>query len=106
MLMAQNLNFVKEKSFSDCLAPSGSKLRYDFFVEESYLIEFDGEQHFGENLGGWNTEEYFQKIQQHDAIKNAYCKEHNIPLIRIPYTKLKTLCIEDILLETSQFIVK
>jgi hypothetical protein len=32
-------------------------------------------------------------------------KENNIPLIRIPYTKLSTLTIEDLMLETTQFRV-
>jgi len=38
-------------------------------------------------------------------IKNTYCKEHNIPLIRIPYTHYNDLCIEDLLLETSNYII-
>jgi len=37
--------------------------------------------------------------------KNQWCKENNIPLIRIPYTHLKDLCIEDLLLETSNYVV-
>ena len=36
----------------------------------------------------------------------AYAKEHNIPLIRIPYTRLNDLCLEDLLLETSTFIIE
>jgi hypothetical protein len=36
-------------------------------------------------------------------IKNQWCKENNIPLIRIPYTHLKDLSIEDLILETSKF---
>ena len=31
-------------------------------------------------------------------------KENNIPLIRIPYTHLNKLCLEDLLLETSNFL--
>jgi len=38
-------------------------------------------------------------------IKNQWCKENNIPLIRIPYTHLQDLCLEDLQLETSQFII-
>ena len=37
--------------------------------------------------------------------KNEWCKNNNIPIIRIPYAHLKELKIEDLLLETSQFIV-
>ena len=32
-------------------------------------------------------------------------KENNIPLIRIPYTHLQDLCLEDLQLETSKFII-
>ena len=48
------------------------------------LIEYDGEQHFYavDHFGG---EEHFKIQQERDARKNAYCEEHNIPLLRIPY---------------------
>ena len=39
-------------------------------------------------------------------MKNAWCLANNIPLIRIPYTKYNDLCLEDLLLETSQYIIK
>lgn len=45
------------------------------------------------------------KVQEHDIFKNNWCKENNIPIIRIPYTHLKDLCIEDLLLETSNFVL-
>ena len=51
------------------------------------------------------SKEDFEKTKIHDAYKNQWCKENNIPLIRIPYTHLKDLCIEDLQLETSKFIV-
>ena len=44
-------------------------------------------------------------IQERDTYKNQWCKENNIPLIRIPYTHLNDLCLEDLLLETSKFII-
>ena len=49
------------------------------------LIEYDGEQHFKpiEFFGG---EEAFQKQQERDQKKDEWCKENNIPLLRIPYT--------------------
>lgn len=70
-----------------------------------YFIEFDGKQHFKPNLffGGENE---LQKTQERDQLKNQWCKDNNIPLIRIPYWHLQDLCIEDLLLETSDFIVK
>ena len=82
-----------------------SGLTFASYCKDNYLIEYDGIQHFYASGTDWNTEEKFQKTKEHDIYKNKWCKEHNIPLIRIPYTKLNTLCIEDLLLETTQFRV-
>ena len=54
---------------------------------------------------GWNNEESHLKLVKRDKYKNQWCKDNNIPLIRIPYTHLKDLCIEDLLLETSNYII-
>lgn len=71
-----------------------------------YLIEYDGSQHyFAKFNSDWNTEENLQKTQIRDNIKNQWCKDNNIPLIRIPYWHFKDLCIEDLKLETSNFII-
>jgi hypothetical protein len=51
-------------------------------------------------------EETFEKIKMRDSLKNKWCEERHIPLIRIPYTKLETLRIEDLLLETSKYVMK
>ena len=85
---------------------------FDFAILDNnknlqYLIEFDGGQHFKyvTYKNTWNTEENFKKTQIRDQLKNQWCKDNNIPLIRIPYTHLEKLCIEDLLLETSTFII-
>ncbi len=49
------------------------------------LIEYDGEQHFMP-VKVWGGEEKFLIQQERDARKNAYCEEHGIRLLRIPYT--------------------
>ena len=51
----------------------------------------------------WNNEKDFEKTKYRDSYKNQWCKENNISLIRIPYTKLKTLTIEDLILETTTY---
>ena len=68
------------------------KLRFDFAIfnddnQLSHLIEYDGVQHFKESYWGG-----LEEIQLRDNLKNQYCKEHNIKLIRINK-------IEDIILE-------
>ena len=79
---------------------------FDFAIfkdnkELDYLIEFDGQQHFE----GWGKLTPIEKIQEHDKYKNQWCKDNNIPLIRIPYWHLQDLCIADLKLETSKFII-
>ena len=81
-------------------------LKFDFYVNNQYLIEFDGEQHFTHHNSGWSNENNLKNIQQRDNIKNQWCRDNNIPLIRIPYWHLKDLCIEDLLLKTSKFRIE
>ena len=99
LLIDNNIPFETEYSFEDCINPkTGRRLRFDFFVNKKYLIEYDGIQHhISSNNIGWG--ENIEDIQYRDSIKDKYCKEHNIPLIRIPYTKYNTLTINDLLLQ-------
>lgn len=98
LLQKANIPFEIEKRFLSCI--DKTYLPFDFFVNNSYLIEFDGLQHFEEGIFDY---EYTHK---HDLIKNQWCKEHHIPLIRIPYTHLKKLKLQDLLLETTTFLVQ
>ena len=86
ILNNNNIKYVKEYRFP-C-----SKLRYDFAILDKEnnicrLIEFDGEQHYRQNIknSGWNTYEKYQYTLKHDLEKNKIAKENNIPLVRIPY---------------------
>lgn len=86
-LTEHNVHFVPEYSFQDCR--STYRLRFDFAIlgdddQPTQMIEYDGEQHFRPvNYFGGVKE--FEKRQAYDAIKNSYCREHNIPLLRISY---------------------
>ena len=103
ILNDNNINFEQEKvmfKFSN-----GTNAKFDFYVNNKYIIEYDGETHYKYNLHGWHNEEQLKAQQERDLIKNQWCKENNIPLIRIPYTHYNDLCIEDLLLETSNFII-
>lgn len=103
LLLKNNINFEREKQFDTCVfSDTSKKARFDFWVNNKYVIEFDGKQHFQENDF---FEQSLKDIQLHDKIKNQWCKDNNIPLIRIPYTHLNNICLEDLLLETSSFII-
>ena len=104
LLNQNNIIFEQQKMFDNCYLHNGGKCRFDFYINNTYLIEYDGQQHFYsvEYFGG---EKQFKIQQERDAYKNQWCRENNIPLIRIPYWKLDTLCIEDLMLETTEFRV-
>ena len=101
LLSQHNIPFVKQKTFETCKFPnSGYLAKFDFYVNNKYIIEFDGIQHF-------QTIDFFQNnnytsIQTRDKIKTKWCQENNIPLIRIPYTMLDNLTINDLLLKDNQ----
>ena len=106
LLIQNNIPFEKQKTFENCKFENTNYLaKFDFYVNNKYIIEFDGIQHF-KITGGWNNEEHFNKLQIHDNFKNEYCFKNNIPLIRIPYTHINNICIEDLILETSNFLIK
>ena len=98
LLQEYNIPFEREKVFSD-LKYNGKYLRFDFYVDNKYLIEYDGRQHFILD-SGYGAD--LENIQKRDQIKNDYAKSHNIPLIRIPYTEFDSFGIEDLILKESE----
>jgi len=98
LLLEANIPFETQKTFESCRFPDTKALaKFDFYVNNKYLIEFDGIQHFDSRFG-WNSEANFKNIQKRDKFKDEWCKKNNIPLIRIPYTKLNTLNLKDLLI--------
>lgn len=49
------------------------------------VIEYDGRQHF-QGYDYFGGEEAYKIRHRHDLIKNKYCEDNNINLLRIPYT--------------------
>lgn len=72
-----------------------------------YQVYFDGIQHFSYgNNSSWNTEEKFLETKKRDNIKNNYCFNHNIPIIRIPYDYKEELTAFDLIPQTSKFLIR
>ncbi|WPJ50447.1 hypothetical protein RCIP0023_00405 [Klebsiella phage RCIP0023] len=92
-LLENNYNIVMEKSFSDCR--NENTLPFDFYLEEYNLcIEYDGEQHY-KSIEFFGGEEKLIKQQQNDSIKNQYCKDNNINLLRIRFDEDPILKIKE-----------
>lgn len=103
LLTINNIDFIRQKTFDNLKAEKGRKYRFDFYVNSKYIIEYDGSQHFKYTGTGWDTEEHFKRARKADLIKNKYCFENNIPIIRIPYDADYT--IDDLRLETTRFLL-
>lgn len=85
ILQKLKINFIKNKTFEDCINPDTKRhLHYDFYLPEyNICIEYDGIQHY--KVTGWNTEDTLEKNKLWDKLKNQYCQNNNINLIRISY---------------------
>lgn len=104
LLQKHNIRYIKQYSFPDLKGQRNFPLRFDFGILDEdnnlkYLIEYDGIQHFIYTGKSWNTKEHFDYTKRHDLLKEEYCKNHNIPLIRIKYDKYDILTIKDLLIE-------
>jgi hypothetical protein len=64
--------------------PGRERLRYDFFVANTLLIEFDGKQHF-EPVEFFGGKEAFMRMAERDLIKTQWAISTGRNLLRIPY---------------------
>lgn len=76
-----NIRYEKQKMFDKCR--DIRKLKFDFYIPDiNTCIEFDGKHHFEKiEFGQKKLEDTIKK----DKIKNIFCLENKIVLIRISY---------------------
>lgn len=90
-LESNNITYQSQYRISECR--DNKPLPFDFAVFDSnglkMLIEYDGIQHYEEvsfsndkSLG----EENLKTVKKHDLIKDKYCIDNGIKLVRIKYT--------------------
>ena len=98
ILKENNIEYIKEYRFPESL------YRFDFALKNREgqivrLIEFDGEQHYENNVKnvGWNTYQKYQITYEHDQKKNQMAHDFNIPLVRIPYWERENITLDLIL---------
>lgn len=88
-LKNNTINYIRQHKFDNC--KHKQVLFFDFAIFENNnlqcLIEFDGIQHFKpiEYFGGLKE---FKENKKRDEVKNNYCMENNIKLLRIPYNNI------------------
>lgn len=84
-----DIKYIRQHSFDTCRHIN--RLIFDFYLPEyKTCIEFDGEQHFnpvkwfGGKIGYENT-------LKRDTIKNNWCIENNVKLLRIKYDEMNRI---------------
>ena len=83
LLIKNNITFIRQKRFSKC--KNKYSLPFDFYLPDHKIcIEYDGIQHF-EPIKQFGGLKGYTITQKHDKIKNNYCSDNGIKLIRIPY---------------------
>lgn len=102
-LQDNNIPFISEYIFKDCLTELGNPMRFDFCILDEnkniqLLIEYDGNIHFGYDAKkySWNTEESYKCRVARDKIKDDYCLEKGLKLIRINYKENLEQRLEEI----------
>ena len=91
-----NIEYDIQYRFDDC--KNILTLPFDFKLKKKgrpICIEFDGDMHFKPR--GTDTIEYFIQRKINDGLKNEYCLNNGIKLIRIPYWETQN--IEKILIK-------
>lgn len=85
-LEREGIEYEREKTFEGLVRVA--PLRVDFYLPEyNMCIEFDGLQHF-EPIDFFGGEESFKNLKENDELKDTYCKDNGINMLRIPYTEL------------------
>ena len=98
-LIDNGLKYIQQHTFNDCR--NINTLPFDFYLPDyNICIEYDGKQHFAED--DKRSIYYSSDTKTNDNIKNKYCLDNNINLIRIPYNEFNK--VEKILFkEMSQY---
>lgn len=93
-LKNKSIRFIPQMTFDKCRGIK-KPLPFDFYLSDyNTCIEFDGKQHF-ELSFSFDNEKRFQRTKINDEIKNQFCKENGINLIRISYKDNIILALEN-----------
>jgi len=83
VLLKNNIKYNRQHVFNDC--KNIKTLPFDFYLpEHNTCIEYDGRHHF-EPIDLWGGKESLEYVTNNDKIKEKYCIDNFINLIRINY---------------------
>jgi hypothetical protein len=92
-LKSRNINYKKQITFDGLKGIRGGTLRFDFGIYDNIgkllgIIEYDGEQHFKDinetyYVTEFEAENNINITKENDKIKNKFCTDNNIQLVRL-----------------------
>ena len=91
LLTELKIKYIYDKSYPKMTKQTKRALRFDFRIMtdgDPLVIEYDGKQHF--EPGQW-SDERFAETQESDRIKNEFCENNDILMLRIPYWDTKKI---------------
>lgn len=79
------IRYERNKIFDSCKGINNGNLPFDFYINDiDLLIEYDGRQHF-EPVIAFGGKESFDKQVINDDIRNRWCLNNNIEILRLSY---------------------
>jgi hypothetical protein len=101
-LKTNNYYYDSQYKFSDCKNMNVLKFDFAIFLDIKKtkllkLIEYDGELHFKPQHSTRGRYKKLMEMKINDKIKNEYCENNKIELLRIPYWQFDE--IEQILIK-------
>ena len=88
-LIEKEIKYIHQHGFDTCR--NINRLNFDFYLpDHDTCVEFDGLQHFKpvKEFGG--DKSFLDGIKR-DGIKNKWCLENNVALIRIRYDEISKI---------------
>ena len=86
------IEYERQRMFDGCRNVGTNRmLKFDFYLPKQNLcIEYDGELHFHPSKRK-DANKYLKSIQERDLIKNAFCEDSGIELLRIKFDQKLTI---------------
>ena len=94
VLQDLDIVYLQQYTFNDCR--DKNLLPFDFYLPNlNKCIEYDGQHHFYpvtfNGVSEERAKENYLMTVKHDKIKNEYCNNNDIELLRIPYYDFKNI---------------
>src|SRR3989344_7474496 len=82
-----NIKFIQEHSYKSFYRYKDCPYRFDFYINNMFLFEIDGNQHFEFTPYFHKSMKSFEEQQKRDRLKNIFCEVNRIPLLRVSYSE-------------------